>query len=358
MGAYVALQRERFRTQIDGKPVDLFTIGDRRGMQVAITNYGARIEQILVPDRNGRLGDVALGYESIGQVLDGQPSMGAFIGRYANRIARGRLTVEGRPYRLASNAGLHCLHGGAKGSRFVVFDARQLSECRVEMTYVFRDGEENFPGTLPLRVVYSVTEQDELAVEYEAVALDRTTVANFTSHAFFNLAGADGGDVLRHRVQIHASRFVPVDATLIPTGEIRPVDGTPMDFRRPVALGEQIETPDGQLRHGNGYDHFFVLDRRDGEPALAARVEDPDSGRVMEVWTTEPGIQLYSGNFLEGRDPRDRGKGGVLYGRRSGFCLEPSRFPDAPNQPGFPSAVVRAGETYKGWTAYRFSPFS
>lgn len=355
MGAYVTLQRERFRTQIDGKTVDLFTIGNRRGMQVAVTNFGARIEQILVPNRNGSLGDVALGYESIEQVVSGQPSMGAFIGRYANRIARGRLPVEERRYQLAINAPPHTLHGGEKGSRFVVFDARPLTESSVEMAYVFRDGEENFPGALSLRVVYSVTEQDELAIDYEAVALDKTTVASFTCHAFFNLAGAGSGDILGHRVFINASHFTPVDATLIPTGEIRSVAGTPMDFRQPVALGTRIDAPDEQLRHGNGYDHYFVLDKHGSELALAACVEDSGSGRVMEVWSTEPGVQLYSGNFLEGREPRDRGKGGVLYGRRSGVCFEPSRFPDAPNQPNFPSATVRAGEIYKGKTVYRFS---
>jgi aldose 1-epimerase len=322
---------------------------------VAITNWGARIEQILVPDRNGALGDVALGYDSIAAAQAGQGSLGAFIGRYANRIANARFTLDGREHRLAANDSPHCLHGGLKGSRFQVFDARQEDEASVVMSYTFADGEEGFPGTLPLRVKYGVTGANEISIEYEATAMDKATVANFTTHTFFNLAGHDRGDVLGHVLEVNADRFLPVDATLIPTGELRPAAGTPMDFTRPVKLGERIAADYEQLAIGHGYDHHFVL-KRDGDGlAFAARIHEPASGRVMEVWTTEPGIQVYSGNYLEGKRPRDVGKGGAVYAARAGFCLEPSRFPDSPNQPSFPTTALKPGERYAGKTVYRFS---
>jgi aldose 1-epimerase len=349
------LKRAQFRGQVDGKPVDLYTIRNRRGMAVSITNLGAKILQVLVPDRRGRLGDVALGYDSLDQVQAGQASMGAFIGRYANRIAGARFSLDGKAYRLAANSGPNSLHGGAKGSRFVVFDAKQFGASAVQMSYTFRDGEEGFPGTVPLRVLYRFTEDGALDIEYDAVSVDRPTVVNFTSHVFWNLAGHDAGDVMGHVLQVNANRFLPVDAALIPTGELRRVKGTPLDFTRPRTLGARIEAEEDQLRLGNGYDHHYVLDRKTaGGLELAARIAESTSGRVMEVWTTEPGLQLYSGNHLEGKRPRDIGKGGAVYGRRSAFCLEPSHFPDSVNQPAFPSTRLAAGEWYRGRIVYRF----
>jgi aldose 1-epimerase len=349
------LQRDRFRKEIDGKPVDLYAIRNSAGMVVQITNWGAKIQQILVPDRRGVLGDVALGYGSIDQLQAGQGAMGAFIGRYANRIGQARFTLDGREYGLAVNNGPNSLHGGAKGSRFVVFDARQIDEASVQMSYVFKDGEEGYPGTVPLRVVYSVTEANELVITYDATAVDKMTVVSFTTHTFFNLAGHDKGDVLGHILTINADAFTPVDDTLIPTGEIRPVRGTPLDFTTPTALGARIAEDDEQLKLGSGYDHNFVLNKRGSELSFAARVHDPTSGRVMELWSTEPGLQLYSGNHLEGRVPRDVGKGGALYTARTGFCLEPQHFPDSPNKPHFPSTVLKVGDWYSGRTVYKFT---
>jgi aldose 1-epimerase len=225
----------------------------------------------------------------------------------------------------------------------------------VEMRYTFQDGEENFPGTLPVRVRYSVTDDNELAMEYDAVAVDQATVGNFTGHTFFNLGGHASGDILGHVLQVNGRHFLPVDATLIPTGELRPVDGTPMDFTTPRTFGERIFQEDEQLKLGQGYDHHYVLDKQGAELSLAARISEPKSGRVMEVWSTEPGIQVYSGNYLEGQVPRDVGKGGTVYALRTGFCLEPSHFPDSVNQPGFPTTVIERGERYSGRTIYRFS---
>jgi aldose 1-epimerase len=351
----VELERENYRTEIDGRNVGLYAIRNKSGMVVKITNWGAKVQQIIVPDREGTPGDVALGYDSIGELQAGQSSMGAFIGRYANRIGQAKFTLNGQEYQLAANNGLNSLHGGRKGSRFVVFDARQIDDATVQMTYVFRDGEENYPGTVPLRVVYSVTDENEFSIEYDAVAVDKATVVNFTTHTFFNLAGHDQGDVLDHVVTLNAASFTPIDATLIPTGEIRPVKGTPMDFTRPESLGARISQDYDQLELAGGYDHNYVLNKKGDELSFAARVYEPTSGRVMEVWSTEPGLQLFSGNSLEGESPRDVGKGGAVYGFRTGLCLEPQHFPDSPNKRNFPSTVLNAGDWYTGKTVYKFS---
>lgn len=351
--APIELQERNFRAEIDGKPVGLYTIRNAAGMVVRLTNYGARIEQILVPDRNGRLGDVAQGYESIEQVRGGQTSMGAFIGRYAGRIAQGRFTLDGTSYQLAINAPPNSLHGGAKGSRFQVFEARQLSDSSVEMTHVFADGEENYPGTLPLRVVYTVTEANELRIDYSAVAVDKATVVNFTGHAFLNLSGDLGRPVLDHRLTIPASRVLEINEAAVPTGRIREVAGTPLDFRTATAVGTRIDQDDPQLKIAGGYDHTYIPDGTGLR--LHARVEEPTSGRVLEVLSDEPGLQFYSGNFLEGKAPRDVGKGGTTYVFRSAFCLEPQHYPDSPNHPDFPSTVLRPGQWYSGQIVYRFS---
>jgi aldose 1-epimerase len=352
---YAILDPEKFRSEIDGKKVDLYTIKNKNGMIVEITNLGAKIEQILVPDKDGKLGDVALGYESIDQVRDGQPSMGAFIGRFANRIAEGKFSLDGKQYQLAINNGRNSLHGGTKGSRFVVFDAKQLDPASVQMTYTFKDGEENYPGNLLTTVEYAVTDDNGLTLSWNAVT-DKRTIANFTGHTFFNLAGAGNGNILNHIATINADHFTPVNENLIPTGEIMPVAGTPFDFTKPTAVGARINQHDQQLKYGNGYDHNYVLNRKTpGEIGFAARITDPTSGRAMELWTTEPGMQFFSGNNLEGKQPRDVGKGGKVYNFRSAFCVEAQHFPDSPNQPNFPSTVVEPGEPLTGKIVYKFS---
>jgi aldose 1-epimerase len=353
---YVTLQEQNFRTEIDGKPVALYTIRNPAGMEVRITNYGARIEQILVPDRTGQLGDVVQGYETIDQVRNGQGSMGAFIGRYANRIANGRFTLDSREYQLSVNSGRHSSHGGTKGSRFQVFDAKQISPSSVEMTYLFADGEEGYPGTLPLRVVYSVTDDNALAIDYSAVAVDKPTILNLTSHAFFNLSGKLGQSILDHVVTLDADKVLEVDDDLIPTGTLRDVAGTPLDFRAPATIGSRIDQDYDLLKRGRGYDHAYVVNRdAGGGVQRAATVFDPDSGRVMEVWSTEPSLQFFTANSLTGKGPRDVGKGNTPYVARSAFCIEPQHYPDSPNHPDFPSTVLRPGEWYSGRILYRFS---
>lgn len=354
--SFVELHRENFRAEVDGKAVDLFTIGNGRQMTVRLTNYGCKILQILVPDREGVIGDVALGYETLAAVRQGQPSMGSFIGRYAGRIAGAKFSLEGKTYALAKNAGDNCLHGGLKGSRSVVFDARQLSPASLEMTYVFRDGEEGFPGCLPVRVVYTITDDNALAIDYTAVAADKATVLNFTDHTYFNLSGVGGTTILDHVVTVNADRFVAVTDTMLPTGEILSVDGTPLDFRQPTVLGVRIDMPYEQLKRAKGYAHHYLLNKTcEGEFAFAARIADPKSGRVLEVWSTEPAMQLFSGNLLEGVAPRDLGKGGALYAARTGFCVEPSHLPDAPNRPEFPTTVLKAGAWYNSRIVHKFS---
>ncbi|HEX2656385.1 MAG TPA: aldose epimerase family protein [Xanthobacteraceae bacterium] len=349
------LDRSKFQTGIDGKPVDLYILRNSRGMVVAITNLGAKIEQILVPDRKGVLGDVALGYDSIEAVRNGQSSMGAFIGRYANRIAGGKFSLDGNTYQLAINNGPNSLHGGHKGSRFVVFDARQIDQSTVEMRYVFRDGEEHYPGNLATIIGYKVTEENELVLSWHAVS-DRRTIANFTGHTFFNLRGHASGDILDHIITINADHFTPIDANLIPTGEIRPVAGTPLDLTQPNAIGARIDADDLQIKLAGGYDHNYVLNKpRLGETTLAARVVDPASGRMLEVSTTEPGMQFFSGNTLEGKHPRDIGKDGAVYRYRNAFCLEPQHFPDSPNHPNFPSTIVDPEKPKVGKIIYKFS---
>jgi len=351
----VELDREKYQKEIDGKKVDLYTLRNRAGMVVKITNWGAKVQQILVPDRDGVLGDVALGYDTIDDLQAGLPSLGAFIGRYANRIGQARFTLNGQEYQLAPNDGPNSIHGGRKGSRFVVFEARQIDDATVQMSYVFKDGEENYPGTVPLRVIYSVTKANEFVVAYDATAVDKATVVNFTTHTYFNLAGQGKGDVLGHVLTVNADRFTPIDNTLIPTGEIRPVKGTPLDFTAPERLGARIDQDDEQLKLGGGYDHNYVLTKSASDLSFAARVHEPTSGRMMEVWSTEPGLQLFSGNSLQGKVPRDVGKGGAVYTFRSGLCLEPQHFPDSPNKPSFPSTVLNPGERYNGKTIYRFA---
>ncbi|PYN82528.1 MAG: galactose-1-epimerase [Candidatus Rokuibacteriota bacterium] len=352
--AYVETRREAFQKEIDGRKVDLFTLKASTGMVVKITNQGGKIVQLLVPDKDNHLGDVVLGYETVDQYVTGRASFGAIIGRYANRIAKGRFTLNGREYQLPVNNGPNHLHGG-KGTHFLVFDARQLDERTLQLTYNFKDGEEGYPGNTNLKVVYAVTDDQQLRITYEAVT-DRPTVVNFTNHAFFNLAGEGRGDVLDHELTVNADRFTPIDATSIPTGELRAVKGTPMDFTRPARIGARINDSDEQLKFGTGYDHNYVLNKTAGELSFAARLSDPVSGRIMEVYTTEPGMQLYTGNFLTGKAPNDVGKGGKPYPVRSAVCLETQHFPDSPNKAGFPTTVLNPGQWFTSTTVYKFSP--
>jgi len=352
--AYVEIKREAFQKEVDARPTDLYTLKNTTDMIVKITNQGAKIVQILVPDKSGQLGDVVLGYETVDQYVAGRASYGAIIGRYANRIAKGRFTLNGLEYQLPVNNGPNHLHGG-RGSHFRVWDAKQIDDRSVRLTYVFKDGEEGYPGNTTLTVVYTVTDDQELKIAYEAVT-DKPTVINFTNHAFFNLAGEGKGDILGHELTINADRFTPIDATSIPSGELRPVKGTPMDFTRPARIGARINDTDEQLKFGTGYDHNYVLNKRATELSFAARLSDPVSGRVMEVYTTEPGMQLYTGNFLTGKAPNDVGKGGKAYPIRSAVCLETQHFPDSPNKPSFPTTVLNPGQWFTSTTIYKFSP--
>ena len=351
-GAKGRVKREDFGT-VEGRRVDVYTLTNRRGSEARVITYGATVVSLRVPDRRGRLADVVLGFDDLRGYLEQTFYVGSVIGRYANRIAGGRFTLDGREYRLATNNGPNHLHGGIKGFDKVVWAARPLRArggAAVELTYLSKDGEEGYPGNLRARVVYTLTDADELRVDYTATT-DRATVVNLTQHSYFNLKGEGQGDILDHRLKIFASRFTPSDSTAIPTGELRPVRGTPFDFTREAAVGARIEQPDEQLKFGSGYDHNFVVDGRPGRLRKAAEVYERTSGRRMEVWTTEPGMQLYTGNFLA----VGRGKGGKPYPRRTGFCLETQHYPDSPNKPQFPSTVLRPGRTYRTTTAYRFS---
>jgi aldose 1-epimerase len=348
------LKKAPFGKTGDGQPVDLYTLSNASGMEVAITNYGGTLVSVKVPDRNGKLADVVLGFDNFEGYLNNTPFFGVIVGRYGNRIAKARFTLDGHEYHLAANDNGNTLHGGLKGFDKQVWKARDVSTKEVpalELTYLSRDGEEGYPGNLTATVTYSLTPKNELKIDYAATT-DKPTVLNLTNHSYFNLAGQGAGDALSHLIMINADRFTPVDSTLIPTGEWKSVAGTPLDFRQPTAIGARIDAADQQIQFGRGYDHNFVLNRKDNGLVLAARVTDPSSGRVLEVLTTQPGVQFYTANFLDGTV---RGKGGNAYPRRSAFCLETQHFPDSPNQAGFPTAVLRPGEHFHSTTVFRFS---
>jgi len=348
------MEKHAFGKTADGTPVELYTLTNANGLEAKITNYGGIVVSLLVPDRDGKPGDVVLGYETLEEYIENNPYFGTLVGRYGNRIARGKFTLEGIEYTLAQNDGENHLHGGPKGFDKVVWKAdavRSKKSVGLKLTYLSKDGEEGYPGNLSVTVVYTLTNDNELKIEYTAVT-DKVTIVNLTHHGYFNLAGAGLGDILGHELMIKADRFTPVDKGLIPTGELRSVKGTPMDFTRAVAIGARIDQAAGQLVLGGGYDHNWVLNNGDGSLALAAKVYEPTTGRVMEVYTTEPGIQFYSGNFLDGSIT---GKGGKVYEYRYGFCLETQHFPDSPNKPDFPSTVLKPGETYTTTTIYTFS---
>jgi aldose 1-epimerase len=338
----------------DGQSVDLYTLRNAHGVEARITNYGGILVSLKVPDRNGKFDDVVLGFNDLDTYLKGHPYFGALIGRYGNRIAKGRFTLNGVEYKLAVNNGENTLHGGIKGFDKVVWTGKEMKSKAgpaVVLTYLSKDGEEGYPGNLNVRVVYTLTNKNELKIEYSATT-DKDTVTNLTHHSYFNLAGEGNGDILSHSVTINADRFVPTDAGSIPTGELRKVSGTPFDFLTAHAIGERINQDEEQLKLGNGYDHTWIINGRPGTLRLAGTAYEATSGRTMQVWTTEPGMQFYTGNFLDGTLT---GKSGKIYQRRFGFCFETQHYPDSPNQPSFPTTTLRKGATYKSTTIYRFS---
>jgi len=343
----MSIEKQAFGKTPDGKDVDLYTLTNANGLKTQITNYGGIVTTLYVPDRDGKLDDIVLGYETLDEYIADSPYFGALVGRCGNRIGKGKFTLEGVEYTLAANNGENHLHGGIKGFDKVLWDAEPLETPdgpALKLTYLSPDGEEGYPGNLKSTVIYTLTNDNELKVEYEAET-DKTTVVNLTHHSYFNLAGHGSGDILSHELTLTADNYTPVDEGLIPTGEIRAVKGTPMDFTTPKTVGERIEKVEG------GYDHNFVLNNSDGSLALAASVYEPKTGRLMEISTTEPAIQFYSGNFLDGSN---KGKGAV-YNKHDGFCLETQHYPDAPNKPKFPSIVLKPGEKYKHLTVHKFS---
>lgn len=348
----MTIQKQAFGLTRAGEAVDLYTLTNSAGMSAAITNYGGIIVSLFTPDRDGRLADVTLGFDTLAEYFDKSPYFGAVIGRFGNRIAGGKFSLNGVTYTLAQNDGSNHLHGGLTGFDKVVWQAQAQSTAQGEaliLTYVSPDGEEGYPGTLTVTVTYILTEANELKIDYQAQT-DQATVLNLTNHAYFNLKGEGQGDILDHELTLTAPAFTPVDANLIPTGEIVPVAGTPLDFTRPIAIGERIDQDDVQLKRGGGYDHNYCLDQAAGKPVLAARVYEPQTGRVMEVFTTQPGVQLYTGNFM-----RDiPGKNGHIYPKRGAFCLETQHYPDSPNQPNFPTAVLEPGRQYFHTTVFKF----
>lgn len=350
LGAATRVEKRMFGKTKVGDSVDLYTLTNANGLETTITNFGGIVVSLRVPDRAGKMADVVLGFDALDGYLGDNPYFGAIVGRYGNRIAKGRFTLGGKEYRLATNNGPNHLHGGLKGFNKVVWQAQATGPASLKLTYLSRDGEEGYPGNLTTVVEYSLTDANELKISYTATT-DKDTVVNITNHSYFNLAGEGAGDILGHRMQIYADRFTPVDSTLIPTGELKSVAGTPFDFRQPHSIGERIGAADEQIKFGGGYDHNLVVNGNPGTLRPAARVIEPKSGRVMEVLTTEPGVQFYSGNFLDGSN---KGKGGKPYKHRYGFCLETQHFPDSPNRPKFPSTTLKAGQKMQSSTVYRF----
>jgi aldose 1-epimerase len=336
----------------DGRTVDIFTLHNANGMEARIATYGGILVSLTASDRAGRFDDVVLGYDRLEEYLKNPPYFGAVIGRYANRIGGAKFQLNGKTYSLARNDGNNSLHGGIKGFDKVVWNAKVVDAAgsqALELDYLSKDGEEGFPGNLAVRTVYRLTDENELRIDFTATT-DAPTLCNLTGHSYFNLAGE--GDVLAHEVYLNASRFTPANGGLIPTGELKSVDGTPFDFRKPTAVGARIRVDDPQLKQSKGYDQNFVVDKPAGELGLHGRVHEPASGRVLEVLSTEPGVQLYTSNYLDGSIT---GKAGQGYQRFAALCLEPQHFPDSPNQPGFPPVVLLPGQTYRNTILYKFS---
>jgi aldose 1-epimerase len=352
--ASASVGRASFGSTADGKPVDVYTLVNAHGIRARILTYGGIVQSLEIPDRTGAMDDVVLGFDDLAGYVKSSPYFGAIVGRYGNRIARGRFTLDGKTYTLAINNGPNHLHGGIKGFDKVVWDAQSFrgdSGVGVTLTYTSPDGEEGYPGTLHAKVTYTLNDRDELAIDAEATT-DKATPVNLTNHTYWNLAGDGKRDILGHLLMVESNDIVPVDSTLIPTGQLMPVEGTPFDFRTPTAIGARIADSHVQLRYGNGYDHTFVLDRASGTGLKhALRVVEPTTGRTLDISTTEPGVQVYSGNFLDGTAV---GRHGHVYRFRYGLALETHHFPDSPNQPSFPSTILRPGETYRTRTVWSF----
>jgi aldose 1-epimerase len=344
------IARDVFGTLPDGRAVERVTLRGEAGFEARIITFGAAIQALIAPDAAGRCDDIVLGYDDLDGFLRERKFFGASIGRYANRIANAEFKLNGVTYRLARNNGKNSLHGGLKGFDKILWSAKELSNG-IELSYLSPDGEEGYPGNLSVIVTYTLTEANELRIDYEAMT-DKDTVVNFTNHSYFDLTGRGGGNILDHEVTIRADRFTPVNENLIPTGELRNVQDTPFDFRKPMRIGARIDEPDPQLQICHGYDHNFVLNSGGGSLALAARVYEPLSGRILEVSTTEPGMQFYTGNHLDGTV---KGKRGVVYGFRAAFCLETQHFPDSPNKPNFPSTDLKLGERFRSTTIFKFA---
>jgi aldose 1-epimerase len=344
------IKEEAFKATHNGKATALYTLKNKNGLVAQITNYGAIIVSLFVPDKKGEFADIVQGYDTIAEYINGNgPYMGAICGRCANRISKGKLVLEGKEYKLAINNGPNHLHGGLVGFSKVVWDVVGSSSSKVELVYLAKDGEENYPGNVKVKVTYTLTDDNELRLDYEGTT-DKTTILNLASHSYFNMAGEGSGDALSQELMIPGDFFTPVSDTSEPTGEIRSVKGTPMDFTVAKSIGKDIDADDEQIRNGFGYDHNWVLRHRIGELGLAAVASDPKSGRVMEVYTTQPGVQLYSANWIDG----EKGKGGKKYGKRWAFCLETQHFADAINKPYFPSTILKPGETYKHTCVHKF----
>lgn len=346
------VQEQPFGTQ-DGRQVNLYTLTNSHGVEIKAMNYGGIIISIKVPDRKGQIADIVLGHDKLEGYIPNPPYFGAIVGRYANRIANGEFTLEGKTYHLPKNDGPNTLHGGTdKTFNKVVWDAEPLKgKTGVAFSYLSHDGDDGFPGNLHMKVTYTLTDTNELVIDYEATT-DKATPINVSQHSYFNLKGQGDGDILDHEIMINADRFTPVDKNLIPTGELRPVKGTPFDFTKPTRIGSRIEDNYDQLVLGHGYDHNFVLNRKGSGLVLAARVYEPTTGRVLEVSTTQPGVQFYTGNFLDGTIT---GKDNKVYKRRYGFCLETQHFPDSPNHPSFPNTILKPGEKFHQTTVFKFS---
>lgn len=342
--------KKGFQTTVDGKQADLYILKNKNGASAAITSFGGKLVSLLVPDKNGKLTDVVVGFKDVeGYQKAGSAYYGALIGRYGNRIGKSKFKLDGKEYTLAANNGPNTLHGGNKGFDKVVWNAKQLGDSALELTYLSKDMEEGYPGNLNVKVTYTLTDNNELKLDYQATT-DKKTVVNLTNHAYFNLNG--GGSILNHTMQIYADKYTPVDSTLIPTGKLESVAGTPFDFRKPITIGAGIDADNQQIKYGPGYDHNFVLNKTGSGLTHAATVVGDKSGIVMDVYTQEPGIQFYSGNFMKGENTF---KSGDKDEHRTAFCLETQHFPDSPNQPSFPSTTLSPGQTYKTQSIYKFS---
>ena len=345
------LLQSNFRTEVDGKKTDLYILRNKNNMEVCITNFGGRIVSVMVPDKDGQMRDVVLGFDSIQDYISKPSDFGASIGRYANRINQGKFTLDGVEYQLPRNNSGHCLHGGPQGFQYRVYDAVQLNPQELQLTYVAKDGEEGFPGNITCKVLMKLTDDNAIDIQYEAET-DKPTIVNMTNHSYFNLDG-DAGSNAEHLLTIDADYYTPVDSTFMTTGEIVPVEDTPMDFRTPMPVGERINDFDFvQLKNGNGYDHNWVLNAKGGINRRAASLKSQKTGIVLDVYTNEPGVQVYAGNFLDGSLT---GKKGITYNQRASVCLETQKYPDTPNKPEWPSAVLRPGEKYMSQCIFKFS---